>query len=198
MLSTDVLITVLATLGGVIVVFILLLFLLSGGNTRRQGLALRSFGRALRDPAFADKIEPLLTPPPPQPAEPPKPSGEPVRLLALLQRDARLLDFFMEEIQEASDAQILAAVRSIHPQCQAALRKYLTLGSVLSQPEGESVEVPRGFDPSAIRLIGNVTGQPPFRGTLLHPGWRVQQMNLPPVPEGQDELILMPAEVELP
>jgi hypothetical protein len=196
MFSTDMLITVLATLGAVLVLFVVVLLLLSGGNTRRLGLALRSFGRALRDPAFAGKVEPLLAPP--QPAQPAKPSGEPVRLLALLQRDARLLDFFMEDIQGASDAQILAAVRSIHPQCQAALRKYLTLGPVLAQPEGDTVTVPAGFDPSAIRLTGNVTGQPPFHGTLQHPGWRVQQMNLPPIPEDQDELILMPAEVELP
>lgn len=198
MTSTDILITVLATLGGVLVLKALLLFLLSGGNSGRIGLAIRSFFRILRDQTFADKIMPILNPPPPAPLQPPKLSGEPVRLLALLQRDARLLDFFMEDLQGAADPQILAAVRNIHPQCQAALKKYLVLGPVLPQPEGAAVEVPSGFDPSAIRLIGNVTGQPPFRGTLLHPGWRVQDIKLPPLPEGQDELVLMPAEVELP
>jgi hypothetical protein len=58
--------------------------------------------------------------------------------------------------------------------------------------------VPAGFDPSALRLVGNVTGEPPFRGTLQHHGWRVQEIHLAPPPEGQDPMVLMPAEVELP
>ena len=69
--------------------------------------------------------------------------------------------------------------------------------TVLPQGEGASVEVPRGFDPSAIRVVGNVTGEPPFRGTLQHHGWRVKEVKLAPPPEGQDELVVMPAEVEL-
>jgi hypothetical protein len=68
---------------------------------------------------------------------------------------------------------------------------------VLPQQEGAPVEVPVGFDPSAIRVTGNVTGQPPFRGTLLHHGWRVKELKLTPPPEGQDELVLHPAEVEV-
>ena len=61
-----------------------------------------------------------------------------------------------------------------------------------------TVEVPAGFDPSAIRLTGNVSGRPPFRGTLKHHGWRVKDYKLPAAPEGQDELVVMPAEVEIP
>ena len=55
-----------------------------------------------------------------------------------------------------------------------------------------------GFDPSAIRLTGNVTGQPPFRGVLKHHGWRVKDFTLAKPPEGQDEFVVAPAEVELP
>jgi hypothetical protein len=57
---------------------------------------------------------------------------------------------------------------------------------------------PAGFDPSAIRLTGNVTGEPPFKGTLQHHGWRVKEIKLGPVPEGQDEFVLAQAEVVLP
>ena len=60
------------------------------------------------------------------------------------------------------------------------------------------MKVPAGFDPSAIRLTGNVTGQPPFQGTLQHHGWRVKEIKLAPPPEGQDQFIVQPAEVELP
>src|SRR5262249_55676625 len=144
------------------------------------------------------KVEQILNPPPPRPVTPPKPSGAPLRLLTLLQREGRLLDFLMENVKAYTDEQIGAAVRDIHEKCQAALREHLVLQPVLSQPEGETVDVTSGFDPSAIRLTGNVTGQPPFRGTLRHPGWRVREIKLAPPPEGQDEFIVAPAEVELP
>jgi hypothetical protein len=89
-------------------------------------------------------------------------------------------------------------VREIHRKCQEALKEHLVLEPVLPQNEGETVEVPSGFDPSAIRVTGNVPPQPPFRGTLLHRGWRVREIKLPPLPQGQDEFILQPAEVEVP
>jgi len=80
----------------------------------------------------------------------------------------------------------------------AAIKKALDLEPVLPNNENDSVEIPAGFDPSAIRLTGNVAGQPPFRGALIHPGWRVKQMRLPAPPEGADDLVLAAAEVEIP
>ena len=64
--------------------------------------------------------------------------------------------------------------------------------------KGELTYRGRKVDPSAIRLTGNVTGQPPFKGTLQHHGWRVKQIKLAKPPEGQDEFVVQPAEVELP
>ncbi len=126
-----------------------------------------------------------------------RPSAEPLRLLGVLQRDARLLDFLMEDIRAYGDEDVGRAVREIHGKCQATLQKHLLLEPVLPQKEEEAVAVPAGFDPSAIRLTGNVTGQPPFSGTLKHAGWRVRELKLAPPPEGQDEFVLMPAEVHL-
>jgi hypothetical protein len=146
--------------------------------------------KAGSDADFAKKLDELFNPPPP------KPSGEPIRLLGLLQRDARLLDFLMENLGPYTDDQIGASVRDIHTKSQGVLKKHLTLEPVLAQQEGASVTVPTGFDPSAIRLVGNVSGNPPFTGTLQHAGWRVKKVDLPK-PDGQDEFVLMPAEVEL-
>jgi Domain of unknown function (DUF2760) len=185
----------LGLVAGLILALFVLLFA-SGGSFPRLGLALRISGRMGRDPDFAKKINALLAPP--SLAATPKPSGAPLRMLALLQREGRLVDFLLEDIQSYPDAQIGAAVRDIHRQCQAALKEHLVLEPVFKQQEGASVEVPPGFDPSAIRVTGNVTGQPPFHGTLQHHGWRVREIKLAPPPEGQDEFILMPAEVELP
>lgn len=170
------------------------LFFAASFDSRRLALGFR----VLRDDALAIKVEAFLHPPPPPPPAPVKPDGRPVRLLALLQREGRLLDFLLEDIQGLPDAQIGAAVRDIHRQSQTALKEHVILEPVMSQPENSSVEVPAGFDPSAIRLTGNVTGQPPFRGTLQHHGWRVKEIKLATPPEGQDEMVLMPAEVELP
>jgi hypothetical protein len=191
------------TVIAIFLLYMLALLLVSGGSLRRIRLALRCELRILRDQAFADKIEPLLAPPAPKPETPPKPSGAPLRLLAVLQREGRLVDFLMESLDAFPDtpegnAQIGGGVRDIHRKCQVALREHLDLQPVLPQAEGSPVEIPSGFDPSAIRLTGNVTGQPPFRGTLQHAGWRVKELKLPPPPQGQDEFVLMPAEVELP
>jgi len=179
---------------GTIVVMSLLLFLIAGFNGRRLGLGLK----VMSNGSVSDKIAAVLNPPPPEPPKPVKPDARPVRLLALLQREGRLLDFLLEDIQGAADDQIGAGVRDIHRKCQTALKEHLVLEPVLGQSEGSNVEVPAGFDPSAIRLTGNVTGQPPFRGTLQHHGWRVKEIKLATPPEGQDEMVLMPAEVELP
>jgi hypothetical protein len=117
--------------------------------------------------------------------------------LALLQREGRLLDFLMEDIHALPDTQIGAGVRQIHADCRKALQEHLGLAPVRSEAEGSAVTVPPGFDPSAVRLTGNVTGQPPFTGTLRHPGWRVTEIKLAPPPAGQDEFVVQPADVEL-
>jgi hypothetical protein len=172
------------------------LLALSGGDLGRIRLMFRAAFRLLRDPVLAEKVRPLLEPPPPP--KPVKPSGAPLRLLRLLQRDGRFLDFVLEEVGAFEDAQIAAAVREMQPHWRTTLQEHLVLEPVRAEAEGSTVEVPPGFDPSAVQLTGNVTGQPPFRGTLKHSGWRVKEMKVPTPPEGQDEFVLQPAEVELP
>lgn len=120
-----------------------------------------------------------------------------VQFLGLLQREGRLVDFLREDIQPYDDAQIGAAVRAIHEGCRQILSDHMTLEPVLSGNEGDEVTVPADFDPSAIRLTGNVSGNPPFRGTLRHAGWRAKQVKLPAQPAGQDTKVVAPAEVEI-
>jgi hypothetical protein len=191
----DYLLPVAITLAAVAVLW-LVFALLVADSLGRYFAARRIAGRWLKDPKFAEKVNALTGAE--KPVAPPKPSGEPLRLLALLQREGRLLDFLLEDVQSYTNDQIGAAVRDIHRNCHKALKDHLTLEPVLNHQEGATVDVPTGFDPSAIRLTGNVTGQPPFKGTLQHHGWRVRELKLAKPPEGQDEFIVHPAEVELP
>ncbi|MBA4190506.1 MAG: DUF2760 domain-containing protein [Planctomycetaceae bacterium] len=166
-----------------------------------EGLAIA--GRAASDPAFRTKLTALLggadlkPVEPPKPVAPPKPSGAPLRMLALLQAEARLVDFLMEDIAGASDAQIGQAVREVHKKAQDALKRHTVIEAVLPGNLDDKTTVPKGFDPSAIRVIGNVTGHPPFTGTINHQGWRVKELKLAPPPEGTDEFVLQPAEVQI-
>ena len=132
-------------------------------------------------------------------AEPPSDTlDRAIQMLALLQRDGRLIDFLSENISAYPDAQLGAAVRTIHETCQQALSQYVELEPVLNSEEDQPVTVEAGFDPAAIKLIGNVAGEPPVRGLLRHKGWRVKKLKMPPLPQGAGRLVIAPAEVELP
>jgi hypothetical protein len=144
-------------------------------------------------PAPAEPQKATVLPPPTKPT-----TDAAVQLLALFQREGRLVDFLREDIQPYDDAQIGAAVRTIHQACRQILSEHLTLEPIMTGNEGDEVTVPKDFDPSAIRLTGNVSGEPPFHGILRHGGWRTIQVKLPSQPAGQDPKIVAPAEVEIP
>src|SRR5262249_2974842 len=126
---------------------------------------------AVPQAANAPALVPVASGPPPVDAA--------LRLLAALQEEGRLVDFLEEELGPYSDEQIGAAVRGIRGGCRKALRERVRVEPVLRGAEGESVTVDAGFDPTAIRLTGNVTGAPPFRGVLRHAGWRAVTVSLP-------------------
>ncbi len=127
----------------------------------------------------------------------PETSDRAVQILTLLQRDGRLIDFLAENISAYPDTQLGAAVRTIHETCRQVLDRYVKLEPILNSEEDQPVTVEMGFDPAAIKLIGNVAGQPPVRGLLRHKGWRVKEVNLPPLPQPAGRMVVAPAEVEL-
>jgi hypothetical protein len=120
-----------------------------------------------------------------------------VQLLALLQRDGRLVDFLCEEIGTYPDDQVGVAAREVHAACRQVLLKYVGLEPILAGDEGSLAAVGADFDPAEIKLLGHVTGAPPFRGVLRHRGWRASRVNLPTVPGSARSAVIAPAEVEL-
>src|SRR5215469_15557209 len=120
-----------------------------------------------------------------------------VQVLALFQRDGRLVDFLAEDVSPYPDSQLGAAVRTIHDSCRQVLDRYLRLEPVISAEEDQPVTVPPDIDPAAIKLVGNVVGEPPVRGVLRHRGWKVTDVSLPSLPHGTGRKIVAPAEVEI-
>lgn len=134
----------------------------------------------------------------PVPSPPRKPdSSAALQLLAIFQRDGRLIDFLKEDVAGIPDAQVGAAARIVHEGCRKAILNYVKFEPVRTESEGAEIAVEPGFDPTRIRLTGNVVGKPPFRGRLAHHGWKATDVSLPPLPEGHDPTIVAPAEVEL-
>lgn len=174
-----------------------------------------AYFRTIFDPEFAAgvqrlrTVQPALPPPREEPALPAKKKEAPapvlreatpdaaLQLLAILQREGRLVDFLEEDVASFTDAQIGAAARVVHEGCRKALREHVPMQPVRSEEEGAAVTLQKGFDARAIRLTGNVTGEPPFRGTIAHRGWRATEVKLPKMAEGHDAKIVTPAEVEL-
>jgi len=151
-------------------------------------MALLALRRAGRRVAPVEAVA-LAAPPPPSPTAA-------LRLLGLLQQEARLVDFIQEDIDGYSDEQVGAAVRSIHSACRKVLNEHVQLQRIFAAEDGSETVIDKGFDPAAVRLTGNVTGAPPFRGTLQHGGWRAIEVSLPETTV--DPGIIAPAEVEIP
>lgn len=120
-----------------------------------------------------------------------------VHLFSVLQREGRLMDFLQEDLSRYEDGQIGAAVRSIHENCKKAVTRYLSPEPVMKPAEGETVEIAAGFDQHAVKLVGNVVGQPPFSGILRHRGWQLRSISLPKLSEAENPNLIAPAEVEI-
>jgi Domain of unknown function (DUF2760) len=134
----------------------------------------------------------------PAPPPPVEDHGErAVQLLALLQRDGRLVDFLREDLAAYSDAQVGAAARDVHARCRITLDRYIQLEPVSAEDEGEASLVSATSDPSTTRIVGNVPGQGTARGVVRHRGWRVVRMELPPLPPGHARQVVAPAEIEV-
>ena len=138
------------------------------------------------------KVIPIKTTPAPKPQS--GPADGAVQILSVLQRDARLMDFLMEDISGYSDEQVGAAVRDVQQQSRQTLERYLKLQPVIDGVEGDFTKT-EGLAASSIKLVGNVppSGKAPG-GLLRHKGWKAEKVDLPALPPGN---ILAPAEIEV-
>lgn len=120
-----------------------------------------------------------------------------LQMLALLQKEGRLIDFINEDVTPFSDEQVAAAARVVHQGVKKALAEHVTFTPISPVAEGEAIALQADYKRSEYQLVGNVTGQAPFNGTVIHKGWKVSEMTLPAVVEGTDLNVVAAAEVEL-
>mgnify|MGYP000176845898 CR=1 FL=1 len=174
---------------------ILVLFILLLKNAKRNKTEAVSISVAptkISEPHTEVKKAPAQTPA----LKEPTPDAA-LQLLTLLQQDARFIDFIKEDLSTYSDADIGAAARVVHEGSKKTLDTYFTLEAIRSETEETTVHLPKGFNASEVRITGNVVGEAPFEGVLIHKGWKVSSTKLPKVAEGHDTSIITPAEVEL-
>jgi hypothetical protein len=138
-----------------------------------------------------------VAPPAPKALPPERVHASGLLLLNALQREGRLIDFLQQDVAAFSDEEIGAAARVVHGGCRKVLRQYFELEPATGEAEGSAITLQKGFDVQRIRLSGNVTGQPPFRGTLKHHGWVAKEVRLPAPSDALDPRVVAPAEVEL-
>ena len=177
---------------------------------KRLSVALRVFFHMLTDSDFALDVASLHRGEPPRrvsaeeiPAKPSPPllqdsiPDSALQLLGLLQQEGRFVDFIEENMDTFSDSEIGAAARVVHAGCRKALHEHFNINPVRDEQEGTRVTLEAGFDAAAMRPTGNVSGEPPFIGTLVHRGWRATDIKLPKIAKSHDVSVLAPAEVEL-
>ena len=92
-----------------------------------------------------------------------------------------------------------AAARDVHRDCGKSARSPPSQSDRFNdQEEGSSLEVPVGFDAGRYRLLGNVAGDPPYNGRLVHHGWEAAEVQLPEWSGTQQSArVIAPIEVEL-
>lgn len=174
--------------------------------------AIRAFFRVLFNTRMAEEVrraldgcpalEAAAPRPEPRPSAKPAPKtptrSEAISLLAALQREARFVDFIKEPLTGYSDAQIGAAARDVHRDCGAVVARMFALEPILADEEGAAVDVPEGFDAGSYHLTGNVAGEPPFHGKVVHHGWRAGACEIPQWSgSAASARVVAPAEVEL-
>jgi len=187
------------------------LILLPAMNEHAAPLAAAALALALLTVLLALLTGPKATPKPaPMPAPmaaavpPPAPAAnqaeaEIVAFFALLQEKGRFVDFLMDDVTAYDDAQVGAAARVVHQGCLEVLRDHFKITPVSSVAEGASVTVPAGCAPDEYRLVGKISGEPPFTGTLIHKGWKTEFVKLPRLIKTGGRRLpgIAPAEVEL-
>ena len=143
-------------------------------------------------PALAEAVKPSPALIPQNQAQ-----AEVVTLLGILQEKGRFVDFLMEDITPYSDADVGGVARAVHQGCKAALNEHFNIEPIRPEGEGASVTVPAGYSADEFRLVGNLSGEAPFTGKIVHKGWKTTSVRLPRVLKSDPLPAIAPAQIEV-
>ncbi len=160
----------------------------------RLSLAIKAFIKAFKEPQQAHIF---LTQVPTTTKGVRTPDQSHLRLIFQMQQAGRFIDFIKEDLTPFSDAQVGAVARKIHQDCGKIIEDLITIRPLRDEPEGSTIQVPRGYQAEEIKVFGNVKGTPPFNGSLMHRGWKAHKLSLPKVMQEGNAQIICPAEVEI-
>ena len=155
-------------------------------------LLIAMFTRAAAKPAVAEAVKPSSAAVPQNHAQ-----AEVVTLLGVFQEKGRLIDFLMEDITPHTDAEVGMVARAVHQGCKAALHEHFHIEPISPAGEGASITVPIGYAADEFRLVGNLAGEAPFTGKLVHQGWRTTSVKLPRILKTDRLPPIAPAQVEV-
>jgi hypothetical protein len=143
-------------------------------------------------PAVAEAVKPVAAAIPQNQAQ-----AEVVTLLGIFQEKGRFIDFLMEDITPYSDADVGGVARAVHQGCKAALKEHFHIEPISPQGEGATITVPAGYSADEFRLVGNLSGEAPFTGKIVHKGWKTTTVKLPRVLKTDHLPAIAPAQVEV-
>ncbi len=143
-------------------------------------------------PAVAEAVKPVSAAIPQNQAQ-----AEVVTLLGIFQEKGRFVDFLMEDITPYSDADVGGVARAVHQGCKEALSEHFHIESISSEGEGATITVPAGYSADEFRLVGNLSGEAPFTGKVVHKGWKTTSVKLPRVLKTDRLPAIAPAQIEV-
>ena len=117
--------------------------------------------------------------------------------MSLFQKQGRLVDFLQQDIASFSTAEVGEAARVVHDGCARILGDYFTMVAIRTEEEGALVSVDADYNLSEITLTGNLRGSAPYRGELLHHGWKISDQHPPEQLDPKARFIVQPAEIEV-
>jgi hypothetical protein len=170
-------------------------------------LAFQCFFKILFSGVFAQKVRslgmdnksikptqlPKNEPKPPEKQQETKDSS--LLLLSLMQREARLIDFLMEDITEYSNEQVGAAIRDVHKKASGILKRCYDPIALVAQ-EGE-VDLEVAYNAEVWDVSGKIPQAGSFKAEVIHSGWMAQKLELP-VWKGSlaNRMLISPAQAE--
>jgi hypothetical protein len=134
---------------------------------------------ALRRALERERGKVPIVPPPRPDARAEVSDVQAVTLLSLLQEKGRFVDFVMEDVAAYSNEQVGAAARVVHQGGREVIKECFDPRPITERKENAEIILESGFDPAQYRLTGKVAGKPPYKGSLIHKGWKAGRVRLP-------------------